>query len=80
MARKVVEKDIDRDVVVERRGAGAGTTALTWLALILSIAALALGVAAYNRTGEDIQDQAKEQLNNAAEETDQRIDTENQNR
>lgn len=84
MAKQVVTRgtDVDREVVVDRRGgsAGAGTTLLTWLALLLAIAALGLAWAAYNRTGEDLQDQAQEQLNEAAEEVDQRTETEIPNR
>lgn len=82
MAKRVITRDadVDREVVVDRRGgsAGAGTTLLTWLALLLAIAALGLAWAAYNRTGEDLEDRIQQGINRAAEETDRRIDTENQ--
>lgn len=67
----------DREVIHERRG-GAWTTFLSWLAILLAIAALALAWVAYNRTGEDLENRIQQGINEAAEETDQRIDTQNE--
>lgn len=54
----------DREIIKET-GAGAGTTALTWLALLLAIIALALAWAAYNRTGVDLENKIQEQIKRA---------------
>lgn len=45
-------------IYTERRGASA----VAWIALILSIAALTLAWVAYNRTGENLEDQIQRQV------------------
>lgn len=41
---------------------------VAWLALVISIAALILGVVAYNRSGRDIQDTINDSINRVQEE------------
>lgn len=42
------------------RGAGRGTTFLTWVAILLSLLALGLAWAAYNRAGANVADQVQQ--------------------
>ena len=55
------------DVVVTNRGAGRGTTLLTWLALIVALLALWLAWAAYDRTGGNLDQRIQEQIQKSAE-------------
>jgi len=69
----------DREIIrEERRGAGAGTTLLSWLAILLSIAALALAWTAYNRTGTDLESKIQQRVNEATERVDQNTQLENE--
>jgi membrane protein implicated in regulation of membrane protease activity len=53
---------VREDVVVTDRGAGRGTTLLTWAALIVALLALWLAWAAYDRTGGDLDQRIQEQV------------------
>ena len=57
--------------VVTDRGAGAGTTLLGWVALILSVLALVLAWMAYDRTGANLDERIQQQVQQVAPDTTQ---------
>lgn len=61
----------DTEVVREVRSTSSG---VAWLALLIATIALAVGIVAYNRTGKDIQDSAKDTVNGAANSVEQAIE------
>lgn len=61
--------------VVTNRGAGAGTTLLGWVAVILSVLALVLAWMAYDRTGANLDERIQQQVQQAASDTSQEEDT-----
>lgn len=56
----------DRAVVVDR-GAGRGTSWVAWLALLLAIPALLLAWSAYDRTGGDLDERIREQVQSTSQ-------------
>lgn len=61
-------------VYTEDRTAGRGTSAVAWIALVVAAIALVLAWVAYNRTGADLEDQIRTQVEqsiNAADEATQ---------
>ncbi|OYW42824.1 hypothetical protein B7Z28_01210 [Candidatus Saccharibacteria bacterium 32-45-3] len=55
--------DTGHDSVVRvDRGAGRGTTTVAWIALIAALLALALAWAAFNRTGQDLEDKIQQSV------------------
>lgn len=55
--------------------AGRGTSAVAWIALLLSLLALTLAWTAFNRTGEDLENRIQQGVNSAAESVEQSTDT-----
>lgn len=49
------------------RGAGRGTSAVAWIALLLALLALSLAWMAYNRTGADLSDRIRQEVNQSAQ-------------
>ena len=63
--------------VVTDRGAGAGTTLLGWVAVILAVLALVLAWMAYDRTGANLDERIKQQVQQAIPNTTQGTDETN---
>lgn len=61
----------DRDNVVVERGAGRGTTLLTWVALIVALLALWLSWMAYERTGANLDEKIRQGVQQGLQETQQ---------
>ena len=78
MARTVNDDNVvverDTPVVASDRGAGRGTTFLTWVALLIASLALILAWMAYERTGADLDSRIREGVNNATQKTEDAID------
>lgn len=55
--------------VVTDRGAGAGTTLLGWVAVILAVLALVLAWMAYDRTGANLDERIQQQVQQAVPDT-----------
>lgn len=55
--------------VVTDRGAGAGTTLLGWVAVILAVLALVLAWMAYDRTGANLDERIQQQVQQATQDT-----------
>lgn len=51
-----------------------GPSAVAWLALVLAILALIIGWMAYNRAGEDLEDQAGQAIEQTVDETEEASD------
>ncbi len=69
----------DQVYTTDRRGRGA--SAVAWIALVVAILALILGWIAYNRTGEDLENQIQTQVqeginaaDDAAQSTEEAVD------
>lgn len=56
-----------REIVHDRKGNG-----VAWLALFIAVVALFIAWMAYNRTGEDLENRIQQQVNQAADEVQQR--------
>lgn len=60
--------------VIREKETGKGNLFLTWLAVILSIAALVLAWTAFNRTGEDLESKIQRQVNSAVEQVENKTE------
>ena len=57
---------VDRtEPTIVTRGAGRGTTAVAWIALIAALLALTLAWMAYNRTGDDLENRIQQGVQDA---------------
>ncbi len=61
------------EVIREVRDENHGSSALGWLALILSIVALVIAWLAYNRTGEDLETKIQRQIDQSMNNTESNI-------
>lgn len=65
----------DREVIHER----AGSSIVSWVAIVLSVIAIVLSWIAYNRTGEDLESKINQQLQEAQESVENQVDNETPN-
>ena len=68
------DRPIDREVVHTGGPAGRGTTTVAWVALLISILALALGAWAFSRTVDNLDERIQQSVNESMQTVEQGAD------